>query len=744
MTKLIGRIIDIGRDHVNDKALAWVAPLLHANEETGRWEGPIEDTVSTYPSRGRIFWYDARDVQYGDYVVVTVNSHPKYGAEHYTEKYQVANAKLAEELFDLRAAGEGAVRRALAEGTLRLPAAPLNRDGVFIWLEDDLFVGPVNLEEAPRGWRAVYGDPTRIDAWQLSGERLNRTSIDGSPRIFLPPSPNAAECDRGNWAGFRNWASDHDLVIGMLKQIRKFDREALSALGATYAGFEKYLELLQQSTLTDDRAAQEAARRDRIMTLQTTIDGNRHLIERATEALMSTPAVAAEVERAIENARELATKRAEVEAREQIIERSAALTEKSEQLEKITRDLATLEDRSRELDTAIKHKERELEERVATFDRELAARLEKLLEKPERLFSELAVMRMLGGGCRPLGAKPAAARVDLWPHPPAEPTVAEVQVLKGRLQAVACHRGIFSSTLLTELTAAFVSGAVPVVAGSNAFEVVSVFAEVAASGRVLWIPVSGTVLGPSDLFGTFDVASGRFVHHPSCLLKAVAEARDSGELSIVLLDGFNRAPVDSYLLPLLQSRSDVVDDRSVGRRIPVAPPGTFGANGEWAGLESVEWPANLLLALIPSEGTLSLPIPRALWTHCVLVDTDYHRDEDLANRPIPNAAPPPSRVPDEVMRTWWSEARTRRSDGVDSFVGRYADELPALRLVHRIASKVGAAGQLMEYSQSDFLARRLSIWPACAHDSRELPPDLNSSDLAQAEAIRQRLAPFVR
>lgn len=156
------------------------------------------------------------------------------------------------------------------------------------------------------------------------------------------------------------------------------------------------------------------------------------------------------------------------------------------------------------------------------------------------------------------------------------------------------------------LHAAISANVMPVLCGPLAVAALDAYADVVFGGRLVKVHVTPTLMEPADLFGAVDVERRMYRPHRSHLLDAVVAVQDLGS-AMVVLEGINRGPTESYLVPLLTHRgpiqlfheSDVATDD-----IPAA----------------IEWPRGLRLAATCVAGPTSLPVSRDLWANSVAIE----------------------------------------------------------------------------------------------------------------------------
>jgi hypothetical protein len=162
--------------------------------------------------------------------------------------------------------------------------------------------------------------------------------------------------------------------------------------------------------------------------------------------------------------------------------------------------------------------------------------------------------------------------------------------------------------------AAVAAGLLPIVVGPAALLALDVYSRVVCGGRAVTLHVSPAIFEPTELFGRVDTTRGAFVCHAAGLLDILNAAAGSRGVGLVSLEGINRGPTESYLLPLLQMRSR-------GGRIPL-----FHSGAPISSPVRVDpilvWPSNLWLAATSVDGPTSLPISRELLAHAVVIEAD--------------------------------------------------------------------------------------------------------------------------
>jgi hypothetical protein len=215
------------------------------------------------------------------------------------------------------------------------------------------------------------------------------------------------------------------------------------------------------------------------------------------------------------------------------------------------------------------------------------------------------------------------------------------------------------------LLAGWLAGAMPIVSGHAALNVLETCGRVLTGDRVVMIDIHPTLTRPAQIFGRIHPESGALIptasRLPDILLDAMSEAgRD--RLALVIFRGVNRSTLGSFLLPLLNRRA--------ARHGPPAPrplgdllPGRLDPDDPYAALASSAWPANVLLAATLSEGDPIVPLPASIWPHCTYVCLDHlpqqvgpeHPDHRAGGHPMLPVRP--SFVPFELWQTWTAAIR---------------------------------------------------------------------------------------
>ncbi len=665
---------------------ATIEPLVESDVNGIQWVRQVTDAIDRFPKRGFVHWHDAPlDLHIGSVWQFLVDEHPSAERGDRAEQFQLYDPLEPIEVLDLRAwIDESELRSAITGDGVSLSPAPLVRR-ILLWLASDVLVGPLLLKpgieaglwavDAPEGHR----DAARMPIHRLSTKQINRVLLDGV-RWFLSP-----QAELWQSSGIQNWTSDAQVARSILSRLRKMDPAVVKAIGATENIFREYLEHVESGRMGSTDPAVERARADRLRGVRARIQRDVVLLSEAAETLLTTVPLRAEVERKVHA-------KVEEMVQAQQVEIDSALAAAAEQLVQVSAQVAAKRTQGTELDEVIDAKKREFDTIVASFEQEVIAKLEEFARRPEAVFAEAAVMRAVFAPH--VGTSSAdhhqASRVRHAPrsvtaedHAPADPSN-ELCDAAAVSRALATHAGIGALSVYAMLSihAAFVAGVVPVVTGARAYELLRAYASAITGGRLHWVPVPSSAMDPQDLLGRFDSASGRILPDASGLLDVIADARRSQRLHLVLLEGFNRAPAEAYLGPLLEV-AEAGRTGDTARTIPIANQAFVSDDDPYCGLARLAWPSNVLIACLPTEGTATLPVPMSLWRFLALVDADDRDRNSTPSAPRDgNAA-----VNTEMDPALWKQYVAQADEAASAEMGDIASFAQALSLTERDASE---------------------------------------------------------
>ena len=678
---------------------ASIEPLVESDPTGSVWVGPPRHAGSRFPKRGLVHWHDAPlSLQVGSLWQFSIDEHPSAERGDRSERFQLEDPREPIEVIDLRGwSDEDLLRSSITGPGIPLSAPPLARR-ILLWLASGNIVGPLLLKPGTEeGLWAVdapetHRDAARMPIYHLAATVINHVPLDGG-RWFVSP-----DLEIGRSGGIQNWMSDAQVARSILSRLRKMDADVVRAIGVTDNLFREYLDHVENGRMGAADPAVERARADRLRGVRSAIQRDFALLKEAAEALLGTDAVRAEVDRQVKSKIE-----EQLQARQEEIERAVAGA--SEQLTRLQADVDAKRAERMELEAALIAKRCELEAKIESFDREVTTRLEEIARRPEVLFAESAILRAMlaaglpNHGVGANGAAPTRQTVRAEVTTNEGPTEASTELL----DAVAVRRALaeragaeaLSFHAMLGLHAVFAAGTVPVVAGSSGYELLRAYAATVAGGRLHWVPVGASVMESQDLLGRFDSPSGRIIPSPSGLLDVVLDASHSGRLHVVVLEGFNRAPVEAYLSPILEA-AQAGRSGDTARTIPLASPGLLSADDSYRELGRLAWPPSVLIACLPSDGTASLPVPSSVWRFLALLDAD-DRERPSVPATARNAGPPACT---EIATALWRDAVT---DAQGPGAGKSEDMISIARALSLPLRDAGDATRIREVLRSNGL-----------------------------------------
>jgi len=572
-------------------AIAGVQPLFDVSKKDWR-----ELNARDFPTQGQVFWPLAREA--------TENALVFFRAEDNSpgqkDEFKVAEPQLAIEIVDFRAVGGPAEVRALLTAGLRRPGLPGGR--ALLWCSPDILVGPVKLLRSPTGlvtFDAAHRD--RIPSFPSGGVDL-RTVADGrAQRMLLSSDVLPAP------AGYVDWDDDR-LIL----------RRALTAAverakrGGADPGFTKRLideaadSIAQGGTGADLQLERYRLERARVLCADAAIVSA--VAVDLGDVLLTHPAVGASLDQARTSLRGQLEVSLRAELEKDVAGTRAELRQLQSEVGRVRGELSTKTTELASAQQSVSEARALADERIAEAEAQLAARLTEAMNTPAALLAQVAVLR-------PFLPKPTeAARVRgsrrpskahlAWPRgaSPLGDHVEFLRALNGAFKA----RGI-SPAAGRRLHAAIIAGLMPIVTGGSGLAAFAAYAHAACGGRIATLHVSPGFMRPTDLFGA-SADDATFDPHPGGLLRASEAATSIPSLSLIVCEGINRGPTESYLIPLLQLRAAGLD--------VTLPPGEEGE------VQVLTQAAGLRLGGTTVEGPTSLPVSRDLWAHAVAIDVD--------------------------------------------------------------------------------------------------------------------------
>lgn len=621
------RYLAIVTKHNSQNHHATLVPLYRAASDLTHIER-VDNSREAFPNRGYVSWFFAPDAVKDSIWLVSLQESLNFIEERMDHDEFVvdgATAKPMLDVIDLSSAGcpfdEERLRLVMTEEGIELAFAPTPT----VWLRADkrTLLGPFSLVLANGRWRA---DPAKLERYPIKAQTLLKSSIlelalsSGGRCVLNPFAVNDAHSKF-------DWANDDIVLKRVLREVVKRDQTAAASLQLTQAAINRAGAFVRQETQQDLLSAHQLQRARQILGA---IETKQKLAETLLSELRNLPFVQSQLQ-ALAGAEAQRVRQETLDELQTVRDQTQALREEQNHLREEAAGLlqqcndhrATMQDH--------------IANTGAALEEAFAEKLEELLVRPEKELASIALFR----AAMRLTAQPApnvtstvvsvhspAARPREWILPDWPVTdgglIEDESVLLralGEAQAV----GGLNAEAAGLLHTAFLSGLLPVLTGDGAYLTLKNYAQCIAGGRLLWIPVSAAVIEPEDLLGRYDSATRRFIPHPSRLIDLLLHAQNSDELFVVVLDGINRAAIDSYLSPLLALLADAWKEKSHSRALPLLHPGEIESVCAYHDAAQLTWPPNVLLAGIWAKDALAPPTPVSFWERVALIVAKEHQ-----------------------------------------------------------------------------------------------------------------------
>jgi hypothetical protein len=703
-----GRIRYLGRvERLRDLGdpAADIVPLYEATPDLWGWSRPIplEEVQQAFPDVGRVSWPGppAEAVRGSFWIFEAEPNSASLSTNSTRNQHRVVGLPIqALEVIDLDMDEEDdpdLARLWATEEGIELPFVPSS----LVYLRAiEGWVGPVSLLPVPGQdvWRIPpdrLGHPLPVSA-PAPTERTLHLLIDGHQRCILPPKVQA-----GNQVMQIDWAANNLLLRTVLRSMQRQDPKETHEFRQAREAISRLMEIGGPPTRLQQGLDRQRLRRT--LSLAEEIEKDTTLREELLGELLAIRSVAT----AIEGRTEEAIRLEREQVREQLeAERRAAQQAKAEMEARV----AQLRTEARDLEEQTGELRQKLEHQIGALDGSLQERIAELRARPEKVLAESMVLRAVLGLGQTAGSAqnnectlrvPFGACLPWSAHEPvgAAHILNDTRQLQHHLSL-----GFKSRRLPTDAAAmvhaGFLSGALPILSGGGALEVLEAYAEQVAGARMLWLPITPATLEPHDLLGRADPATRRFFPAPGGLIDLLLEAPAGDELYLVVLDGINRAAAEAYLMPLLTCYEDAW--RSGRRRsLALFHPSAVRHEDPYARAWQLEWPPNVLLAGTMSEGMATIPLPASLWDSAVLLHLDQFTEAESSGESSPvQDAPPTARAHSAVALRTWREWRS----------GLHTEEATSCGMVLR---RIGADASLRATSNrgmTDRLLAALQEW----------------------------------
>lgn len=562
--KLIGVVQWKTRDKIGNP-IAGVRPLVELQKADWR----EIDADYEFPSQGQVFWPNAQSAVEGTLVVFRAEPNPGQ-----KDEFRVVDPKSIYEVLDLRSYGTAVdVRAALASG-IRVSMSMGATVRVFAWCKPDELVGPIELTLATNGTVKLSGaNLHHLPAF--TGANVRSLMIDRSERLL--------RVDDSAPSKYVDWDEDHVVLRRAIEAAVRVEKQAGRDKGQTKKQIEDAARSLVAQGVGPD-AQLDRYRLERALALLEDTESVASQASELAELLLEHPAIKLEFDALSVRVRADVERIARDDLEQQLAREHVELKKTTESHDRARARLDASEQEVRDAETRLTKLRSQVAIAGSEVEAAVEARVLAALDRPLELLAEVGVLRPLlgavGSRISPNPTTEAPTRID-WARLRGD-DIKDKATLRRMLTNAARIRGVDPSLML-QVHASISAGLVPVTLGPSSLAALTAYAQGACGGRLLVIHVSPSALQPRDLE---ELPSGG-------LLAATSAATDVDGISLVILEGANRSPLEASVLPLLQM-SD-------------------------AGLSPISSARGLRIAATLVAGATTVPVTSQLWSHAVAI-----------------------------------------------------------------------------------------------------------------------------
>lgn len=544
--------------------IAGVRPLVEMQKEAWR----EIDAAEEFPTQGQAFWWNANTAE-GSLIIFRAEENPGQ-----KDEYRVASPRPVYEVLDLRRYGTAADVRAKLGAGISLPG-PTGTVRALAWCKPDFLVGPIELNRAATG------------AAKLTGSNLSRIATYEGPQVrpvAVGRVTRLLRVDDSAPSGYVDWDDDAALLRRALETAARVAKQAGLDTGMTTRQLDEVVRALTGVGVGPDAQL------------------DRYRLERARDLIKDTVVVASHARQFAELMREHPSIKAMLDEQAAKVRTDVEQSARAELDQRLARERAALQEttdahaRAKSQLDAQQHEIREAEQRLTEIHTQVAnaakevesavdARVRTAIDRPQDLLAEVGVLRPfldVGGGRAHTSAPTVEAKPNIdWSRTRGE-SLNDIVSLRRALTSAARARGVDPSLML-QVHAAIAAELMPVTLGPTGLAAVTAYAHGACGSRLLIIHVSPSALQPRDLS---DAPDGG-------LVAAAAAARDIDGLSLVVLEGANRSPLEGSVMPLLQMMG--------------------------LGLSPLRQARGLRLAATLVEGATTVPVSSQMWSYAAAI-----------------------------------------------------------------------------------------------------------------------------
>ncbi|HXG71205.1 MAG TPA: hypothetical protein VNJ04_11435 [Gemmatimonadaceae bacterium] len=602
--RLIGVVQRTGRDK-NGIPIAAVLPLLEIKGSEWR----TIDADEEFPTRGQVFWFAANQaVEDG---LVQFRADPNPGQK---DEYRLLAPESVWEVLDLRRFGDPTEIRAALINGLKVPGPTATVRGLLL-CKPEALVGPVDLTRAPDSTVRLSGAALhRVPLYQ--GAVLRSIAVNGRERLI--------RIDETAPSGFVDWDDDAIVLKRAIEVSVRIAKQEGRDTGQTKKQIEEAARTLASSGVGPDTQL-DRYRLERALALLKDTNIVAGIAAEIAEKLRGHPAIEISLEEIGAKVRSDVEKVARDEIEQQLTRERAALKETTDALARAKAQLETSSQALRDADKRVRQVQDQLDSVAREAEAAVDERVRAAIDRPLDLLAQVSVLRPLLGGGRSHPATPSSGgtplRID-WSRARGE-DIKDKASLRRILTSAARARGVDPSLML-QIHAAVAARLMPVTLGPGALLAVTAYAQGACGGRLLIVHVSPSAIQPHD----FDEVSG------GGILAAAAAAKDIEGISLVILEGANRSPLEASVVPLLQLAE--------------------------VGLSPLSSAPGLRLAATLVAGATTVPVTPQFWSHAAAIypepvspstQTGARGDAALPSE-LFDSGDEPTGVIDALLDTW--------------------------------------------------------------------------------------------
>lgn len=512
----------------------------------GRWT-EVSDAKTEFPDDGFVFWWQPpHEAREGTFWIVAVGSQPHYDGDRKRERFQVQPGSEAEQPLEAVSlpgiSSASGLRRVLASGRVLLDSPSVGRLLVALPGARGKWIGPIGVRSTTsRGssYEAEVDVSLRfLDVHELDHALFEEVHLgDRRHTLWKPDEP------LGPATVLFNTQSDADLILSLLKRIRKYDRAAADALNVTRRTLETYLGILDSSGLlaTQD-ALREEGRKEAAHALIEDVEGRATFMDELLNVLIEHPKVEARLDQRLAE---------EVERQRDLIAQRLRADLEEAELEA---------DRLRDELAALVAQRDDAAEALASVEGRLEQAATDLIEGAVAKLSEHLVVRGLLRSVDQGARRPALSNPPVVEPAPNVREFVSVDELVTACRREALWRGVDPHVL--QLGAAVLLGRRTLFFCGNLAETAAVaLAEVLAGALSCTVSAAATMFGAGDLLRAPCAPLGAARVEGMVLGDFLEATADQDRLAVVIIRGANRMPLESFWPEVFEA---------VHRQMPVA------------------------------------------------------------------------------------------------------------------------------------------------------------------------------